>query len=62
MLHDMDEIENIEKMRALELIIHTMKNFDITIDDLTESMRIIDYSSAENGHISNGRNKYLFNL
>lgn len=62
MRHDMDEIENIEKMRALESIIQTMKSFDITIDDLTESIQIFDSDSAQNVNIFDGKNKYLFNL
>lgn len=62
MLHDMDEIENIEKMRALESIVQTMKSFDITIDDLTESIKIINSYTAQNGNICDGNDKYLFNL
>ena len=34
MLSDMDEIDNIEKARAIESVVQTMENFNISIEDL----------------------------
>jgi hypothetical protein len=62
MLHDMDEIDNIEKARAIESIIQSMKNFNISIDDLIEQIQPDNLQSLGNKNILNSADNYLFRL
>jgi hypothetical protein len=60
MLHDMDEIDNIEKARAIESIIQSMENFNISIDQLIEKIEFSDLCPLKNPNANNNIDSYLF--
>ena len=60
MLDDMDEIDNIEKARAIESIIQSMENFNISIGELMEQITFSDLRPLKNTSVNNSSDSYLF--